>query len=70
MREATQVIDLLNVNSRTVARLSLPGMGSNLTPEFILERNHTGVVRTGVTKLSRHQGTYRNMSERIQVSLS
>ena len=70
MREATQVIGLLNVNLRTVARHLLPVTGSNLTPEFILGRNLTDVGRTGVIKLSRHLGIYRNMSEHIQVSMA
>ena len=33
-------------------------------------RNLTDVGRTGVTKLSRHLGIYRNMSEHIQVSMA
>ena len=46
------------------------GMGSNLTQEFLQGETCTDVGRTGVTKLSRHLGIYRNMSEHIQVSMA
>ena len=46
------------------------GMGSNLTQEFLQGETCTDVGRTGVTKLPRRPGIYRNTSESIQVNMA
>ena len=66
-KEVTLGTDLSNVSSWTAARRLQLGTGSNPTPGFIPEKNHTVVQRMGVTKLSRPRGTSRNMFAHILV---